>query len=61
MLNNYVGYYRPTSVLHTYASMKCTYIYVTGFAKTNHNVTLAIGQLHFIDPANSYTTHVLLY
>ena len=27
--------------------------YVTGFAKTNHNVTL--GQLHFIGPANSHT------
>ena len=27
--------------------------YVTGYWKTNHNVTL--GLLHFIGPANSYT------
>ena len=33
----------------------CTYIatYVTGYWKTDHNVTL--GQLHFIGPANSHT------
>ena len=29
----------------------CTY--VTGFSKTDHNVTF--GQLHFIGSANSYT------
>ena len=29
------------------------YIYVTGYWKTDHNVTL--GQLHFIGPANSHT------
>ena len=28
-------------------------IYVTGYWKTDHNVTL--GQLHFIGPANSHT------
>ena len=28
-------------------------VYVTGYWKTDHNVTL--GQLHFIGPANSYT------
>ena len=28
-------------------------IYVTGFWKTDHNVTL--GQLHFLGPANSHT------
>ena len=27
--------------------------YVTGYSKTDHNVTL--GQLHFIGPANSHT------
>ena len=35
------------------------YIYVTGFAKTDHNVTL--GQLHFIGPANSRTRTVPMY
>ena len=30
-----------------------TTIYVTGYWKTDHNVTL--GQLHFIGPANSHT------
>ena len=29
------------------------FIYVTGYWKTDHNVTL--GQLHFIGPANSHT------
>ena len=29
------------------------YIIVTGYWKTDHNVTL--GQLHFIGPANSHT------
>ena len=28
-------------------------VYVTGYWKTDHNVTL--GQLHFIGPANSHT------
>ena len=28
-------------------------LYVTGYWKTDHNVTL--GQLHFIGPANSHT------
>ena len=32
--------------------------YVTGYWKTDHNVTL--GQLHFIGPANSHT-HALMY
>ena len=32
--------------------------FVTGFAKTDHNVTL--GQLHFIYPAYSHT-HILYY
>ena len=30
-----------------------THTYVTGYWKTDHNVTL--GQLHFIGPANSHT------
>ena len=33
--------------------ISCSYIYVTGFWRTNQNVTL--GLFHFIDPANSYT------
>ena len=35
--------------------MKCLVAttYVTGYWKTDHNVTL--GQLHFIGPANSHT------
>ena len=38
--------------LHSY----CIASYVTGFSKTNQNVTL--GLFHFIGPANSYTfTH----
>ena len=30
-----------------------TLLYVTGYWKTDHNVTL--GQLHFVGPANSHT------
>ena len=43
--------------------LKNTLLYVTGYWKTDHNVTL--GQLHFIGPANShthaYTIHALLH
>ena len=35
------------------ACMQAKSIYVTGYWKTDHNVTL--GQLHFIGPANSHT------
>ena len=33
--------------------------YVTGYSKTDHNVTL--GQLQFIGPANSYTHTLSMY
>ena len=34
-------------------SSVCSIAYVTGYWRTDHNVTL--GQLHFIGPANSHT------
>ena len=37
----------PLTAIHMISS------YVTGYWKTDHNVTL--GQLHFIGPANSHT------
>ena len=37
----------------TLVSSVHAYNYVTGYWKTDHNVTL--GQLHFIGPANSHT------
>ena len=40
-----------TFLLPTVETITCTY--VTGYWKTDHNVTL--GQLHFIVPANSHT------
>ena len=38
---------------YVYAYTYTYSIYVTGYWKTDHNVTL--GQLHFIGPANSHT------
>ena len=41
-------------IVHTHAHADThTHTYVTGYWKTDHNVTL--GQLHFIGPATSHT------
>ena len=40
-------------IMYSYLFMKYLMVYVTGYWKTGHNVTL--GQLHFIGPANNHT------
>ena len=42
-----------THYVHSECPIKNMFQYVTGYWKTDHNVTL--GQLHFIGPANSHT------
>ena len=50
-LNKFYSFY-VAAVVGT-GSGRDVSIYVTGYWKTDHNVTL--GQLHFISPANSHT------
>ena len=47
------GNHTAYRISYTTIPRVCTCTYVTGYWKTDHNVTL--GQLHFIDPANSHT------
>ena len=46
------GEFGKTNVICQPSQFPSSYVYVTGYWKTDHNVTL--GQLHFIGPANSH-------
>ena len=51
-MQHYEAYIIPYGFLAEHIIAKLS-TYVTGYWKTDHNVTL--GQLHFIGPANSHT------